>query len=118
MRGEGGVGEELIISTDKNTYKVVGEYNIRYVLNDPDAEIIKQDGQMVTMATLLPSAFISLDVIKIDKEVVGYQILGGGYGHGVGMSQNGARSMAKCGYTAEQILLFFYENCYIANVYE
>ena len=50
--------------------------------------------------------------------MTGYQLTGGGFGHGVGMSQNGARSMANCGYDAGQILLFFYENCYIENVYE
>ena len=31
-----------------------------------------------------------------------------GYGHGVGMSQNGANEIAKTGKTYEQILQFFY----------
>ena len=32
-----------------------------------------------------------------------------GYGHGVGMSQNGARSMAESGCDWETILSYFYE---------
>ena len=107
-RGEGGVGEELIISSNKNTYKIVGEYNIRYVLNDKSAIITKQDGSKTTMNTLLPSAFISLETVKSNKKVTGYQIIGGGYGHGVGMSQNGAKGMANLGYSAEEILLYYY----------
>ena len=107
-RGDGGVGEELIITTKKNTYKVVGEYNIRYVLNDPAAVVKKQDGSETTMATLLPSAFISLEAVKSGDTVAGYEIIGGGYGHGVGMSQNGAKGMANLGYSAEQILNYFF----------
>ncbi len=107
-RGDGGVSEELIITTKKNTYKVVGEYNIRYVLNDPDSVIKKQDGSETTMATLMPSAFISLEAVKSNDTVVGYQVIGGGYGHGVGMSQNGAKGMANLGYSAEEILAYFF----------
>lgn len=107
-RGEGGVSEELIIKTNKNTYKIVGEYNIRYVLNDPEALIVKQDGSNTIMKTLLPSAFISLEAVKAKDVVVGYEVIGGGYGHGVGMSQNGAKGMANLGYSAEEILTYFF----------
>ena len=37
-----------------------------------------------------------------------YTITGSGWGHGVGMSQYGALSMAKQGYTYDQILKFYY----------
>lgn len=33
-----------------------------------------------------------------------------GYGHGVGMSQNGASEYARCGWTYKQILLHYYNN--------
>ena len=42
-------------------------------------------------------------------------IIGGGFGHGVGMSQNGAKNMALQGLGAEQILNFFYEGCEICS---
>ena len=44
-----------------------------------------------------------------------YNIIGGGFGHGVGMSQNGAKNMALQGLGAEQILNFFYEGCEICS---
>lgn len=49
--------------------------------------------------------------------MVGYTLTGGGYGHGVGMSQNAAKHMAALGYHYEQILLFFYTDCVLNKVY-
>jgi len=36
-------------------------------------------------------------------------ISGQGYGHGVGMSQSGARGMAKAGYTYDEIIRYYYQ---------
>jgi len=107
-RSDSGMGEEMIIHTNKNVYKVLGEYNIRYVLNEPSVPVTKQDGNQIKMKTLLPSAYILLQPIKQNNIVTGYEILGGGYGHGIGMSQNGAKAMANQGYTMEEILEFYY----------
>ncbi|MFZ4107395.1 MAG: SpoIID/LytB domain-containing protein [Candidatus Planktophila sp.] len=41
---------------------------------------------------------------------------GSGYGHGVGMSQMGARSMALSGQTSEQILMYFYKDVSIEQL--
>ncbi len=38
----------------------------------------------------------------------GYRFIGGGFGHGVGMSQAGAYNLGKEGYSSEQILEFYY----------
>lgn len=117
-RGAGGIADELHIVTEKTTYKVISEYNIRYVLNNGESKILRQDGSEVDCPTLLPSAFFVINVGKEKDNVVGYTLSGGGFGHGVGMSQNGAKQMAKSGYTANDILLFFYDDCLVKNVYE
>ena len=114
-RGPGGVADEMVIVTDKGTYKVISEYNIRAVLCDGSAEVVRQDGSEVAMPNLLPSAFFVIEPSHNKKNVVGYNIIGGGFGHGVGMSQNGARNMALQGLNAEQILNFFYEGCEICS---
>lgn len=116
-RGSGGIVDELVIETDKGTYKIISEYNIRYVLNDGKSKVVRQDGSEVSSPTILPSAFFALSTSKERKNVVGYTLCGGGYGHGVGMSQNAAKGMAQCGYTSDGILQFFYEDCCIRNVY-
>ncbi|MCX8130236.1 MAG: SpoIID/LytB domain-containing protein [Clostridia bacterium] len=41
---------------------------------------------------------------------VNYTFTGKGWGHGVGMSQEGAKGMAKAGFTYEQILKYYYKD--------
>ena len=117
-RGAGGVADELIIEAEKGTYKVITEHNIRYVLNNGESRIVRKDGSKVKCPTILPSGFFVITAGKEDGNVVGYTLTGGGFGHGVGMSQNGARSMAKSGWSAGDILAFFYEGCTVKNIYE
>uniref|UniRef100_UPI0040575281 SpoIID/LytB domain-containing protein n=1 Tax=Acetatifactor sp. TaxID=1872090 RepID=UPI0040575281 len=117
-RGAGGVADEMVIETECGTYKVISEHNIRYVLNNGETKILRQDGSEVSSPTLLPSAFFAMAVAKEQDAVTGYTLAGGGFGHGVGMSQNGAKQMAQSGYNADEILLFFYDDCAVRNVYE
>ena len=118
QRGLGGVAEELIIEAENGTYKVISEHNIRYVLNNGTSKVVRQDGSKATSPTLLPSGFFVITTSKKDGNVIGYTLSGGGFGHGVGMSQNGARQMARSGFQTKEILLFFYENCEIRDIYE
>ena len=54
-------------------------------------------------------ADFTIETVKEDGAVTGFTLYGGGFGHGVGMSQNGARSMAESGCDWETILSYFYE---------
>ena len=117
-RGEGGYADELIIVTEEQTYKVISEHNIRSVLCDGASKVNRQDGSKVNCPSLLPSGFFILTAGKEGDNVVGYTLVGGGYGHGVGMSQNGARNMAFAGINAEDIITFFYEDCMLVDLYE
>jgi stage II sporulation protein D len=116
-RVSGGNAEELLLETDEHTFKILTGHNIRYVLNDGETKVYRQDGSQVASPNLLPSAFFLIDTVKEKDYVTGYILTGGGYGHGVGMSQNGAKNMSLSGYTAKDILEFFYENCTVAQVY-
>ena len=61
---------------------------------------------------LLPSAYFELEMKK-DESV---KITGGGYGHGVGMSQTAANVMAEQGYDYRKILDYFFKNITIENL--
>ena len=106
-----------MIKGTEGTYLVQTEYNIRYLLANGQHCATKQDESEAEVNILLPSAFFVLDTGKEGETVVGYSIIGGGYGHGIGMSQNGARHMALSGLQAEEILAFFYEGSHVENVY-
>jgi SpoIID/LytB domain protein len=43
-----------------------------------------------------------------NNNLTAYNFIGGGFGHGVGLSQHGARNLAKLGWSASQILQFYY----------
>ena len=115
-RNPGGVADELIIVTENVQLKVISEYNIRYVLNNGETKVKRQDGSEVASASLLPSAFCVISIEEEDGIVIGYTVTGGGYGHGVGMSQNGAKAMAEQGWNYEDILTFFYEGSNLTSM--
>ena len=101
--GVGGVALQIVATGTKGKVTVDTENKIRSALGGSGYEITKQDGTIVKSTKLLPSAFFT-----IAKTGGNYIIEGGGYGHGIGMSQNGANEMAKAGKTYGEILQFFY----------
>ena len=109
------MAEELLIRTDQADYKILSEYNIRYILCDTKSEIVKQDGSVTVPATLLPSGFFIIEAGKKEENMVGYTLIGGGYGHGVGMSQNGAKALGEEGSSYGQILEFFFPGCELTD---
>lgn len=115
-RRPGGVIKELLIVTDRGTYKVLSEYNVRYILSQ-GGTVIRQDGSQADAGQLLPSAYLMIELEKSGGNVIGYRISGGGYGHGAGMSQNGARAMGNAGMSCKEILTYFYEGCEVEKRY-
>ena len=110
------IADCLEIVCEKGSIYIWGEYNIRYVLaQGGDAKL--QDGRDYEIQNILPSAFISLQSVCNNKgNMLGYSIIGGGFGHGVGMSQNGAKYMAQAGNIYEEILKTYYSGCVLENL--
>ena len=97
-------GVELI--KENCSVQINGEYEIREFFSPSGFLVTEKDGIRVKGSSLLPSAYFEL---KIEKGQT-VRIQGKGYGHGVGMSQNGANEMAKKGYTWQEILNYFYRD--------
>lgn len=106
-----GAVKRLCITYEKGNVVLISEYNIRYVLGKAVTGLVGKDGQPIEME-LLPSAYCAL--IPVEK---GYVLYGGGYGHGIGMCQNGANGMAKSGMNYVDILTKFYHDITIENIY-
>jgi stage II sporulation protein D len=102
-RDEGGAAISLKVKGSQGSITVKTENKIRQALGGSGYEIQKNDGSTADSSDLLPSAFF-----EIEKDGDHYRITGGGFGHGIGMSQNGANEMAKAGKSYEEILTFFY----------
>lgn len=130
-RGDSGIIEEMVITGTQEVILVKGQTNARALLSPQGVEIRKQDGSTVSGWQSLPSAYYYVDYItgenagnETDVAAEGsennerFVIRGGGFGHGVGMSQNGANNMAKLGYTASDIIAHYYIAIELKDMYE
>ena len=115
-RGTGGIAIKLLVCSGEKEYVIRGERNVRELLCDGHSMAVLKDGKSYLCETLVPSAFFLLTTSKIGENVVGYTLKGGGFGHGIGMSQNGAKRMAEEGRSAEEILGFFYGDCQLSRI--
>lgn len=109
-RSTDGIILQLLLEYKKGMVVVENEYNIRAILGAGIVDLTLADGSQKE-TTLLPSAYTT--VIPVENGT--YSMYGGGYGHGIGMSQNGAQAMAEQGKSCEEILQFFYQNIEITN---
>jgi SpoIID/LytB domain protein len=80
------------------------------LLVDTDLGNIKLHKNEVRSAFEPPkSTLFYLDpVYNQNQQLEAYIFTGGGFGHGVGLSQNGSYNLAKLGWSAAQILAFYY----------
>lgn len=115
QRLESGLAQEVKIETQHYEVLVRTQHIIRQLLAQSGESVIRQDGTEYKMGDLLPSAYFYLDCIYGDTYVERIEIRGGGFGHGVGMSQNGAKCLAQNGINAEEILKFYYHDVQIEN---
>ncbi len=116
-RGPGGVLKYITITGTGCTVRIHKEYNIRTVISPKGATIKRGTGADISTMTMLPSGFFVVDDIYKDSTLSGYSFIGGGYGHGAGMSQNGANTMAKFGMDSTAILEFFYTDTRVEKIY-
>ena len=116
-RGTGGIGKTLRVEGSDGNKNIKGQGQIRALLGNKAVEIVKNDGGVLTGWDTLPSAFIAIENEgNDDNNVTTFHIYGGGYGHGVGMSQNGAQGMAKAGKKFEEILKFFFDGVEVKEI--
>ena len=111
-RTKSGVVSILEIEGTLGTIQVSGQTNIRNIITPVNQQIIRQDGTAVTGWTSLPSPYYYIE--QSDGKFV---IYGGGFGHGAGMSQNGAKVLAEMGYNYMYILRHYYSYIDFSSIY-
>lgn len=124
-RGQGGNVMELEITTTSGVYRVIKELNIRRLLKpvnlipgEKPIQILRHDNSIVTDFPILPSSFFYIDIIRDNRGEVSQVIFtGGGYGHGVGMSQYGAYGLSLLGKSYLEIIEHFYPGTKLENLY-
>lgn len=105
-RSKSGYVTELVASYENGSKQLTDENEIRRFLGRFLVTLTLSDGSTREDMTMLPSACF----IVTDNEKRQYTLCGGGFGHGIGMSQYAAGAMAEAGMTYDQIISFFYKN--------
>ncbi|WP_084110772.1 SpoIID/LytB domain-containing protein [Caldanaerobius fijiensis] len=113
----------------KNALKTLG-YNvsdvrsIKIVKKGPSgrAEVFKIDDTLIggpeLRLALNPDKFRSTLITDIKTTNNGFIISGKGWGHGVGMSQWGANTMAKRGFSAEDIIKYYFRGVTVKKLWK
>lgn len=111
-RNEGGYVTELELSYENSTEILKNENKIRKTLGTYLQEVILQNEEVRTDLSMLPSACFEV-LVNADGQIV---LRGGGSGHGIGMSQYGARGMAEKGYNYKEIIDYYFENVVVKKI--
>ncbi|MFR5724064.1 MAG: SpoIID/LytB domain-containing protein [Lachnospira eligens] len=104
-RVNGGAAVKVKVTGDKGETVIDSESAIRAAFGNANEDMNTKSG--TTRYANLPSTFCVFEKVTEGKKLTGFKITGGGYGHGIGMSQNAANKMAES-MTYAQILEFFY----------
>ncbi|MEA5617699.1 SpoIID/LytB domain-containing protein [Cronbergia sp. UHCC 0137] len=99
-RSQSGRVLELAVKSDIGTF-VLHKDEIRSAFRDP-----------------ISTLFYLEPLNKGQKNIWGYAFVGGGLGHGVGLSQTGAQNLAKLNWSSSKILQFYYPGTQVTMLSE
>ncbi|MEF9932583.1 MAG: SpoIID/LytB domain-containing protein [Cetobacterium sp.] len=126
-RGKSGIIIKLLIKGSRGTYLIAREHNIRGLISlnkntvGREVNIYGANGAAKEYSqkpisrnpNLLPSGYFAFE-----KKASTYNFYGGGYGHGVGMSQWGVADLTKnYGYSYKAVLHRYYKSVKLENMY-
>jgi SpoIID/LytB domain protein len=97
-RGTSGRVTRLVVKTDKGPIE------------------LSKDDIRGAFAAPVSTLFYLQPTYDRDRHLMGYTFIGGGMGHGVGLSQTGAYSLARRGKTFREILKFYYPGTQLQQI--
>jgi len=95
---------DLAVTTDAGVYHVRGD-RVRWVLKPAGGNPF-----------ILRSDLFELELVREGDRLVSVAVRGRGYGHGIGLCQTGALTMAGLGYSVRDILSHYYPGAELAQV--
>ena len=105
-RNAAGYVSKLKLTYENGEKTFLNESEIRKELGTYIDELVLNDGRVRTDMKTLPSACFCVKEVLEDKILLS----GGGFGHGIGLSQYGANQMGIEGATCEEIIEYYFPN--------
>jgi len=116
-RTQSGKVVELLISSQTGDYKIKKELGIRRVLRKNNAILPSANFFIQTLGNNSEIKNKIIGIFDIDEKYPEkFKFIGGGFGHGVGMSQFGAYALAKSGKKYPEILNHYYSDINISTI--
>lgn len=122
-RGKGGVVMELMLTFAGGKAVLQTENTIRKAFSPTRLTIgepiylQRKAGEALVGNTMLPSGFFAVKEMRNEEgSLTGIALYGGGNGHGVGMSQYGAKYLAEQGKTAAEIIAYYFPGTSVEKV--
>lgn len=112
-RAKSGAVMKLLLTFEHGKVTVTNENSIRKILGIFITSLSNEQEEQLPLTGMAPSVYA---MISRTKE--GTVLLGGGLGHGIGMSQYGANAMAKQGMDMETIVKTYYKDVEISELYK
>lgn len=103
--------KDVFVMSHQNAAAFLGEEYLKYATYEEEAKEIEHN---VTIDTDKSTSEVLYKTAYADDED-NFIFVGKGWGHGVGMSQYGARDMASLGYSAEEILAAYFRDTEIMH---
>lgn len=111
-RNSSGYVTALTITYENGSTRINNENEIRKFLGTYLKDLALADGSTRTNFSMIPSACFA--VVSCSKESI--TLSGGGFGHGIGMSQYGADAMGDAGMNYQDIIKKYYENVEVVKM--
>jgi stage II sporulation protein D len=106
QRADQGRALEIVFETEKRGTVVARKDAIRSALR---FVTYNSQGRMVLNSLRSTLVYLEPEIDPKTKEIIGWEAWGGGFGHGVGMSQTGAVGMAEKRHTYDEIIRHYYQ---------
>ncbi len=111
-RNSSGYVTALTITYENGSVRMNHENEIRQFLGTYLNELVLSDGSKRTNFSMIPSACFA--VTNTSEDCI--TLRGGGFGHGIGMSQYGADAMGDAGMNYKEIIKQYYENVEVVKM--
>lgn len=114
QRRAGGSVSDLQVVSGNQVYDLTREADVRNIFIPKHADISRNDGSVLHGYEKCPSSYYRLEPTYENGMLTACKIIGGGCGHGLGMSQNAAKALAAEGKNYQDILTYFYAGTNVA----
>jgi len=127
-----GIGKILSLTPERTTphgriitMKVIGDEGSKVVTGKELRKLLNLKSTLFTISplyegrdreVLVEDATEEKNIEEAESPPSSFQVVGRGFGHGLGMSQYGANALARRGYNYQQILLHYYTKTSLARI--